>query len=134
MTLHQINGDGAGPMTCQVSADGSGTDFTAMQITTQVPGTNGRSNAKNADFPLVAAMPAGVTCSGTIGGVTNACVVKCANPAGPFGSNVVVQMAGGTTGATAATAATADKAKTKTKTNNRRLRRTPIEWVEESFE
>lgn len=94
MTFHQINGDGAGPITCSVSADGTGAKFSAMKVTTNVPGTNGRSNAANKDFPLVASLPAGTTCTGTVGSSTNVCAVKCANPAGPFGSVVLVQQGG----------------------------------------
>ncbi|KAE8453620.1 hypothetical protein EG329_009131 [Mollisiaceae sp. DMI_Dod_QoI] len=93
MTLHQINADGAGPMTCSVSADASGKAFTAMTITTNVPGTNGKSNAANQDFPLVASLPAGTKCTGTVGALNAVCAVKCANPAGPFGSVVLVQQA-----------------------------------------
>ncbi|KAG9086117.1 hypothetical protein FRC07_013199 [Ceratobasidium sp. 392] len=58
MTLHQVNGDGAGPYTCDVSADASGKSFVAMRVVTNVPGRNSRSNAKAQDFPLVAQMPA----------------------------------------------------------------------------
>ncbi|MCJ1396315.1 hypothetical protein MMC18_009204 [Xylographa bjoerkii] len=97
MTYRQLNDDGAGPVTCQVSADGSATGFVAMKVTTQVPGTAGRADVSNTDFPLVAQMPAGVTCTGTIGTASNACVVQCKNPVGPFGSNIVVQSAGAAT-------------------------------------
>ena len=93
MTLYQINADGAGPMTCVVSTDATGKTFTAMTITTNVPGINGRSNAANVNFHLVAKLPAGAACTGTVGTDTNVCVVKCANPVGPFGSNVLVQQA-----------------------------------------
>ena len=96
MTLHQINADGAGPMTCSVDPTSKGTAFQAMQITTNVPGNNGKSNAANADFPLVAQLPAGVACTGTVAGVSNLCMVKCANPAGPFGGVVPVQSGAGT--------------------------------------
>ncbi|KAL8689301.1 MAG: hypothetical protein Q9218_005002 [Villophora microphyllina] len=106
MTLHQINGDGAGPMTCSVDPTSKGTSFQNMQITTNVPGNNGKSNAANADFPLVAQMPAGVACTGDIAGVANLCMVKCQNPAGPFGGVVPVQSGGGG-GATAHQAGTA---------------------------
>lgn len=95
MTLHQINADGAGPMTCSVSADATGAKFVAMTITTNVPGTNGKSTAANADFPLVASMPAGTTCTGTVGTLTKVCAVKCANPVGPFGGTVLVQQVAG---------------------------------------
>lgn len=50
--------DGAGPYKMEVSADGTGNNFVAMTVTTQVPGTNGRSDAKNTAFPLVGKMPA----------------------------------------------------------------------------
>ncbi|MCJ1438723.1 hypothetical protein MMC27_008113 [Xylographa pallens] len=102
MTYRQLNDDGAGPVKCQVSADGSATGFVAMTVTTQVPGTAGRADVSNTDFPLVAQMPAGVTCTGTIGTATNACIVQCKNPVGPFGSNIIVQSAGAGTGGTGA--------------------------------
>ena len=103
MNLHQINADGAGPMTCSVDTSGTGASFQAMQITTNVPGTNGLSNAANEDFPLVATMPADATCTGKVGGVSGVCFVKCQNPVGPFGGVVPVQVAAGT-GAGAGTA------------------------------
>ncbi|KAF9494224.1 hypothetical protein BDN71DRAFT_1393557 [Pleurotus eryngii] len=88
MTLHQVNGDGAGPYTCQVSADATGQNFVSMTVTTQVPGENSRSNTKATDFPLVAQMPAGMTCTGGPNG--DACLVRCRNAAraGPFGGCV----------------------------------------------
>jgi hypothetical protein len=63
MVYHQINAGGAGTVTCSVSADATGKTFTAMKVTTQVPGTNGRSTAANANFPLEADMPAGTDAS-----------------------------------------------------------------------
>jgi len=93
MTYHQVNADGAGPITCSVSSDATNEAFTAMTITTNVAGTNGDSAAADEDFPLVASMPAGTTCTGTIGSTTNVCTVKCANPVGPFGGTVPVQQA-----------------------------------------
>lgn len=59
MTLHQVNGDGAGPYECGCSADASGASFTPMTVVTNVPGRNSRSDARAEDFPLVAQMPAG---------------------------------------------------------------------------
>ncbi|EIM90688.1 uncharacterized protein STEHIDRAFT_90522 [Stereum hirsutum FP-91666 SS1] len=90
MTLHQVNGDGAGPYTCECSADGTGADFVNMEVTTNVPGTKSRSKAKATDFALVAQMPAGVNCTGGPNG--DACLVRCRNDAnaGPFGSCVAV--------------------------------------------
>ncbi|KAH8110391.1 hypothetical protein DFH11DRAFT_1514409 [Phellopilus nigrolimitatus] len=85
MTLHQVNADGAGPYTCEVSTDATGANFAAMTVTTNVPGKNSLSTAKATDFPLVAQMPAGATCTGGANG--NACLVRCRNSAiaGPFG-------------------------------------------------
>jgi len=73
MTLFQITPDGAGPYNCGVSADGSGTSFVAMTVTTQV------GNILNAAQPLVATLPAGVT-----GGL-----VQCKNAAN-FGGCITV--------------------------------------------
>ncbi|QRW18421.1 hypothetical protein RhiXN_03345 [Rhizoctonia solani] len=111
MTIHQINGDGAGPYTCGVSADASGKSFADMKILTNVPGENSRSNAKATDFPLVAQMPAGTTCTGGPNG--DACVVRCRNAAraGPFGGcTAVTNAVGGAGNSTAPAAASAPKA------------------------
>lgn len=75
MTLFQVNADGAGPYKMEVSADGTGKKFVPMEVITQVPGTNSRSNAKNQAFPLVGKMPAGTKCTGTGG----ACLVRIDN-------------------------------------------------------
>ncbi|KAJ7042415.1 hypothetical protein C8F04DRAFT_1207932 [Mycena alexandri] len=90
MTLHQVNEDGAGPFTCDVSGDGGNT-FQAATVTTQVPGKFGLSLAVAKDFPLVAQMPAGMACTAT------ACIMRCRNPAlaGPFGSCVAVSNGSG---------------------------------------
>lgn len=50
MTLHQVNGDGAGPYECMIDSTGTGTQWTSMAVTTNVPGTNSRSQAKAQDF------------------------------------------------------------------------------------
>jgi len=93
MTFHQINADGAGPIACSISTDATGKTFTAITVSTNVPGTNGKSNAANEDFPLIANIPAGTACTGTVGALTNVCAVKCANQVGPFGGTVLVQQA-----------------------------------------
>lgn len=108
MTIHQVNGDGAGlvpsflpsgkslneprtcsPYTCAISTDATGTNFVPMTVITNVPGRNSRSNARATPFPLVAQAPAGTTCTG--GPQGNACIVRCRNgaPAGPFGGCAV---------------------------------------------
>ncbi|EHL02677.1 hypothetical protein GLAREA_02100 [Glarea lozoyensis ATCC 20868] len=91
MTLHQINQDGAGPFTAMVDATSGGTDpaaFKTAEVTQNVPGlVAGISATTTTDFPVKVQMPAGMTCSGTVGDATNVCVVKMQNatPAGPFG-------------------------------------------------
>jgi hypothetical protein len=49
MTYRQLNTDGAGPITYQVSADGAQC-FNTMQVTVNVPGNNGRSSVADAGF------------------------------------------------------------------------------------
>ncbi|KAG8743813.1 hypothetical protein FRC10_011361 [Ceratobasidium sp. 414] len=94
MTIHQVNRDGAGPYSCQVSADGTGERFVTMKIITNVPGVNGLSTkTKKSDLPLVAQMPVGIKCTGGPNG--NACLVRCRNPVGPFGGCAAVATAGG---------------------------------------
>lgn len=50
MTLHQVNGDGAGPYECMIDSTGAGTQWIAMGVVTNVPGENSRSKAKATDF------------------------------------------------------------------------------------
>ncbi|QRV82094.1 hypothetical protein RhiJN_10109 [Ceratobasidium sp. AG-Ba] len=89
MTLHQVNQDGAGPYTCDVSADG-GKTFTGATVSDNIPGIPviGLSLAAAKDFPLNVKMPSGIKCAG--GPDSNACIMRCRNttPAGPFGSCV----------------------------------------------
>ncbi|CRK41806.1 hypothetical protein BN1723_005199 [Verticillium longisporum] len=84
MTLHQVNGDGGGPYECMINADGTG-----------APNSRNRGGAQT-DFPMVAAIPADQTCTGTVAGQDQVCLVRCQNAAraGPFGGVVPVQMAG----------------------------------------
>lgn len=46
-----------------------------MKTLVDVPGTKGKSNAKNTAFPLNIQMPSNTTCTGTGG----ACLVRCKN-------------------------------------------------------
>ena len=94
MTFHQVNQDGAGPLTAQVDATSGGTDpaaFQDAQVTQNVPGIGigGLSAATTTDFPVKVQMPAGMTCSGTAGGAQNVCIVRMQNSAlaGPFGGS-----------------------------------------------
>jgi hypothetical protein len=97
MTVHQVNADGAGPFTCMINSDGTGTQWTPIDVTTQVPGNErGRNrDGEETDFPLTAAIPANQECTGSVAGQDNLCMVRCENPAraGPFGGVIPVQMA-----------------------------------------
>lgn len=95
MTFHQVNQDGAGPLTAMVDGTSGGTDpaaFKTATVTQNVPGIGigGLSAASTMDFPVAVQMPAGMTCSGSVGGASNVCVAKMQNAAlaGPFGGSV----------------------------------------------
>jgi len=94
MTFHQVNQDGAGPLTAQIDATSGGKDpaaFKDAKVTQNVPGIGigGLSAAATTDFPVKVQMPAGMTCSGSAGGASNVCVVRLQNAAlaGPFGGS-----------------------------------------------
>lgn len=95
MTFHQVNQDGAGPLTAQIDATSGGTDAAAFkdaEVTQNVPGigVGGLSAATTTEFPVAVQMPAGMTCQGSVGGATNVCVARLQNSAlaGPFGGSV----------------------------------------------
>lgn len=95
MTFHQVNQDGAGPLTAAIDATSGGTDpaaFKDAQMTQDVPGIGigGLSGAATMDFPIAVQMPAGMTCSGSVGGANNVCIARMQNSAlaGPFGGSV----------------------------------------------
>lgn len=95
MTFHQVNQDGAGPLTASIDATSGGTDASAFKtaaVTQNVPGIGigGLSAVTTTDFSVQIQMPAGMTCSGTVADVSNVCVAKLQNSAlaGPFGGSV----------------------------------------------
>jgi hypothetical protein len=101
MNFHQINQDGAGPLTATVDPTSGGTDpsaFKPAKVTQDVPGLGfgGLSAASNMDFPLTVQMPAGMTCSGSVGGAQNVCVGQVQNTAaaGPFGGSFAFTQSG----------------------------------------
>jgi Egh16-like virulence factor len=57
MILHQVNGDGASSYDCMIDSTGAGTQWTAMQVVANVPGTNSNSKAKATDFVLLPPLP-----------------------------------------------------------------------------
>jgi hypothetical protein len=89
MNIHQVNQDGVGPYTAMVDATSGGKDATAFkstEMTQNVPGIGiaGISTASGIVFPVKMQMPAGMTCSGTVGGASNVCVAKMSNVSPQF--------------------------------------------------
>lgn len=88
-----MNQDGAGSLTAQIDPTSGGTDPAAFQnakVIQDVPGGNlGLSLKTTTDFPIQVQVPAGMTCSGTVGGAKNVCIVRVHNNAlaGPFGGS-----------------------------------------------
>lgn len=133
--FHVVTSDGCGPVQAVLDPTGTGAfaSGTMLSTTADVPGNNGqcpksitkksfvrsvlesagviakRATNVNKDFPVAFAVPAGTTCTGTVGGQSNVCLVKIANnnKAGPFGGVVPVQMAGGAGNGSAPAAAAA---------------------------
>ncbi|KID92386.1 CAS1 appressorium specific protein [Metarhizium guizhouense ARSEF 977] len=115
------------------SGTGQFSQGTEAEVMTQVPGRNGniapgpksnnrpqngqggggggligkllgkRASNVDTDHPLKVAIPAGTTCQGSMGGMSNVCLLKVANPsgAGPFGGVIAFQMAGSGANSTA---------------------------------
>lgn len=105
-------------MTAAIDPTSGGTDedaFQPAQMLVDVPGkVAGLSGTTTTDFPVQVQMPAGMTCSGSIAGVQNVCVVRLKNPAlaGPFGGSAVFTQDNGAASAAAGgntTATTAAK-------------------------
>ncbi|KAF1997020.1 hypothetical protein P154DRAFT_556009 [Amniculicola lignicola CBS 123094] len=112
VTIHQVNADGAGPYECDLDETSNGaTNFVPLTVTNNVPGSNGLSQNKEADFNITVQMPENFNCIGASTG--DICTVRCRNNAvaGPFGGCVAVQQTDGT-GRTNTTAAAVDTAQT----------------------
>lgn len=131
-TWTAVTSDGCGPVKAVLDSTATGqfSAGTVLATTTDVPGNNGncpksitkksyirsllersgvvskRATNVNVDFPMAFSVPAGTTCSGTVSGQSNVCLVKIANNNGngPFGSTIAVQMAGTASAATNTTA------------------------------
>lgn len=102
LVFHQVNQDGAGPLTAQIDSTSGGKDpaaFKDAQVTQNVPGIGigGLSAAQVMDFPVAVQMPQGMTCSGSVGGASNVCIVRMQNAAlaGPFGGSAAFTQSAG---------------------------------------
>ncbi|KAK6542411.1 hypothetical protein TWF694_006366 [Orbilia ellipsospora] len=96
LSFLQVNADGAGPFMCRIDMTAQATqwDATNLTITTNVPGDGGfLGPGYKKLFPMVIQLPEDLKCTGTSGGMSNMCIVRCENfaPNGPFGGCVAVQ-------------------------------------------
>ncbi|KAH6680075.1 hypothetical protein F5X68DRAFT_33924 [Plectosphaerella plurivora] len=94
ITVHQVNADGAGPYFCDLDTTGNARRLVGqvpLNITNNVPGVNGFSQAKAQQFTMTVTLPADMECTGSSAG--NVCTVRCRNNAlaGPFGGCFPVQ-------------------------------------------
>ncbi|KNZ44503.1 hypothetical protein VP01_90g8 [Puccinia sorghi] len=83
ITAHQINADGklffckkkgGGPYFCGVDPTATGERFIPIPIEVNIPGANGRSDARAIDLPLVAKMPKDMLCTG--GSDKQTCLIR----------------------------------------------------------
>jgi hypothetical protein len=96
VTIHQVNADGAGPFECDMDETSNAkTDFTPLQVSNNVPGTLGLSDAKTKEFTINVQMPDKFNCIGASTG--DICTIRCRNNAvaGPFGGCFAVQQTDG---------------------------------------
>jgi hypothetical protein len=79
----------------------------AVESALRAVGIQRRATNVGADAKFSVKVPAGTTCTGTINGVSNVCLMKIANNnnAGPFGGSVAFQIAGAGAAAAAPAAA-----------------------------
>ncbi|KAF2199561.1 hypothetical protein GQ43DRAFT_420014 [Delitschia confertaspora ATCC 74209] len=101
LTYHQVNQDGAGPLSASIDPTSLGADpsaFVTSQVIQDVPGLGigGLSAASTMDFQVKVQMPEGMTCTGQSNGVSGICVVRVQNSAlaGPFGGSAAFVQAG----------------------------------------
>jgi len=122
---HIVTTDGAGPIQALIDETATAKWSTAKSasVTTQVPGTDGniaansttkrsfinnvltkmgvieaRAENVNENYPFAVEIPSGTSCTGTISGQSNLCLVKISNnnANGPFGGVFAVQMSNST--------------------------------------
>ncbi|CAN8098584.1 unnamed protein product [Discula destructiva] len=126
-TFHVVTSDGCGPIKAMLDTSGTGefSSGTELTNTADIDGDDGdcpdsiagkrsivrrvlersgliakRATNVNQDFNVAFTVPADTTCTGTVAGQSNVCLVKIANEnsAGPFGGVVAIQMAGASAG------------------------------------
>ncbi|GLI81088.1 hypothetical protein PoHVEF18_009457 [Penicillium ochrochloron] len=92
MIYHQVNQDGAGPLSADIDATSGGTDAKAFQpgeVIQNIPGVAGFSTSSTMDYEVKVRIPSGTKCTGVVGTTKNVCIVRVRNNAisGPFGGS-----------------------------------------------
>ncbi|KAF7155397.1 hypothetical protein CNMCM5623_007468 [Aspergillus felis] len=89
---HQVNQDGAGPLTADIDPSSGGTNpkaFVSAPVIQNIPGVAGFSTSSTMDYEVKVQVPKGMKCTGTVGAAQNVCIVRIRNTAisGPFGGS-----------------------------------------------
>ncbi|KAE8370229.1 hypothetical protein BDV27DRAFT_140666 [Aspergillus caelatus] len=92
MIYHQVNQDGAGPLSAEIDPSSGGTDakaFKSARVIQNIPGVAGFSTSSTMDYAVKVQVPQGMKCTGTVGAAKNVCIVRVRNNAisGPFGGS-----------------------------------------------
>ncbi|PIG85644.1 cell surface protein Mas1 [Aspergillus arachidicola] len=92
MIYHQVNQDGAGPLSAEIDPSSGGTDpkaFKSARVIQNIPGVAGFSTSSAMDYAVKVQVPQGMKCTGTVGAAKNVCIVRVRNNAisGPFGGS-----------------------------------------------
>ncbi|RLL96544.1 hypothetical protein CFD26_104181 [Aspergillus turcosus] len=89
---HQVNQDGAGPLTADIDPSSGGTNasaFVSARVIQNIPGVAGFSTSSTMDYEVKVQVPNGMKCTGTVGAARNVCILRVRNTAisGPFGGS-----------------------------------------------
>ncbi|KAJ5226014.1 hypothetical protein N7468_007239 [Penicillium chermesinum] len=92
MIYHQVNQDGAGPLSAEIDATSAGADpkaFKSAKVIQNIPGVAGFSTSSTMDYEVKVQVPSGMKCTGVIGDIKDICIVRVRNNAisGPFGGS-----------------------------------------------
>jgi hypothetical protein len=95
MTVHQINIDGGGPFTCELSPSaGAVKDWIPIRVVENTPGTSGNyASGTVMDYPLTVEIPAGLPACPTAGNCMVMVRCKTGAVAGPFGGCMPIYLA-----------------------------------------
>ncbi|KAI8853619.1 hypothetical protein BC829DRAFT_486682 [Chytridium lagenaria] len=76
MTYHQVNADGAGPLTAEVDTTGTGTNWQRVQVVQNAPGRFGLNRATATTDQTCCSIPANMKCTAVPTVMLASCVSK----------------------------------------------------------